>query len=406
MGRSISVHAVSVGGTRIWRANIPDPRTGQIKQVRPFKDSGIPYSKKTKKKAERLAGEILDAWIEEFEQERAARPRLTLAGFLKLAHTDPGRPRRSDRLSPETIKQRTAALDQFEAWMGDREPCIEFVDEVTPVMIDTYLQERFRDTGCSEVTVARNAQYLNRAWNYGRERQLVDASPVAYRARRSTLEEARAKVRRKAFTDDELCRIWDACDNGYTSYSGVVKRKCHGKDVEYDMEMRDRPPLWFRKALELACMTGLRAGAIRGLTWESIDFQKSVITTYDGNKVGVTRTLISKECEQLLRRLRDEAIGEHVIHNQGKKIQREAITKTVDRVFGALKIKGKSFHSARHWRGLKLAEASVPLHHFMQLMGLTQVETAKIYMKDDIESYAEEFRAQELGALPVRGERE
>lgn len=421
MPRALSVYRATHHGRKEWRAQIPDPREGgRLRYVMVFAGTGIPRSKRTRAKAEQLAQEILDRW--DREAGTTQRDQLTLLEFLALAKGDPGKPRIGDTLSPESIIRRNKILTHFGDWMTARFGVVVGRDEhgetvrelpvgsIEPIMVDAYLQN-YREVGTTgkprekprkETGVQRIVCALKRAWAFGATRNLVSRSPIVYTPRQKSLDEWRDQVRRRAFTDDELDALFAAFRDGYVVERDVESSR-HGQPVEYQLQFRHRPELWIRDALELALHTGLRAGAVRTLRWQGVDFERRLIH-YSG-KNGKQVTLMNRACHDLLRRLRaaGSGAGGYVLTNtEGEPLTSSCLRQAVERLFRGVGLKGRSFHSCRHWKGLQLAEAGVPIHRIMQILGLTQLETVKWYVKDEIESFADEYWSQD----PLGGQKQ
>lgn len=356
-------------GRDLWRAKIEDPRTGDLRWVSPFKGSGIEHWRRTRKKARELAQEIYEEWLEQAQaaREEDPRDRILISDFLDLAAIqDPGVPRIGNSLSPNTIKKRKDVLEKFGKWLANRR--LRFVDEITPLVVDSFLLHRSRE-GLGASSIVRETANIRRAFNYGIEKQILDMrNPVTQRSRKPSLGERTQSARAEAFSPSEIEAIFRGCKEGYRGPKGT-HRMPHPALLPFLRFMNE---------------TGLRPVEMRGICWSDIDGRMLSIRK-EVSKTGFREIPLSDQALSVLDGL--SKAGPLIFGTLTKSTQEQALKKLLD----GIGVPRRGAYGFRHAFALRIASSGLGIHKLKVLMGHTSITTTEIYLQTQAAEFADEF---------------
>jgi len=165
-----------------------------------------------------------------------------------------------------------------------------------------------------------------------------------------------------------------------------------------------------RAFVALGLMTAARSGAILGLTWAQVDFERGLIDygPGHGNKNrGVVP--INDELGKLLRASKELACTEHVIERHGKPVT--AIKKGFRAACDRAGITGVTPHILRHSAATWMAMEGVPMREIARLLGDEEATVERVYAKHSPSYLKRAASALQLApqpcetALQVKGDR-
>lgn len=159
---------------------------------------------------------------------------------------------------PDTARLHRIAIDQFSATLGHDATVSDLTDE----NLGRHANRRLAD-GKSRDTVAGEQAKLLAQWRFYARRGLTSVWPECKPI-------SRVNRTPKAWTRDELTRLYNACD--------------------FATPVEDTPgPLWWRALLLCLFQTGERISAMLALPWEGIEWDSGWITIPAESRKGSTQ---------------------------------------------------------------------------------------------------------------------
>jgi integrase len=141
--------------------------------------------------------------------------------------------------------------------------------------------------------------------------------------------------------------------------------------------------------------TGARAGALRDLTWQQIDFTNGFIrlNPYGRNQTKKRRPIvpISNELRPILERAYQERTNDYVLAHAGQ------IRKSFERLVARLGLEEVTAHTFRHTFATHLAQNGVSMIEIGQLLGDSLTTVEKNYLH-----YQPEYLRQAINSLSLR----
>lgn len=141
---------------------------------------------------------------------------------------------------------------------------------------------------------------------------------------------------------------------------------------------------WIHDVIVLGINTGMRAGELTSLTWESIDFERRVIRLMNSSdfrtKTGRGRVIPcnARACDLLVeRKLREE---DYVLTMGGRQIKKNWLSSAFRKAARRVGIREElHFHSLRHTFASWLVQDGVSLYQVARLLGHSDVKTTEVY---------------------------
>jgi integrase len=250
--------------------------------------------------------------------------------------------------------RRVNATDKFVAWCRRRK--VVHVQAVTVQQCDEWIAHRLAEGGARS-TVVTERGFLAPIWVQARRHRLIVENPweIAKVPGKPKEEEL------KYWTVDELRKLFAACEG------------------------------WIRDYALLDANTGLRVGAMTGLTWADVDFPGSRIVvpkhlSKSGKSYAVPfnptseavlarRWLESKSKSKATPIFPGRDTGRSISRNQVYKSLRVAVRRAGIRDFG------RYTHALRHSFAVALVEADVGMRVIQELLGHSSIKTTEIYAK-------------------------
>jgi integrase len=184
----------------------------------------------------------------------------------------------------------------------------------------------------------------------------------------------------------------------------LVPKKPEPKDKRLTMDMAQR--LLDACALEhlklfvnLALQTGARMGALLGLTWDRVDFDRGIIDLRDpGLSQDIKRRAVvpmNGTARAALLRAMDMALSKHVIEWNGERIS--SVKKALKNAAKAAGMPWASAHTLRHTAACRMAENGVPMSEISQFLGHTSTRiTERVYAR-----YSPDYLQKAAAALEM-----
>lgn len=132
-------------------------------------------------------------------------------------------------------------------------------------------------------------------------------------------------------------------------------------------------------AIQLACYTGARRGAILGLKWPQVDLVNGVIDFRDGRATNKRRAVIPipDRLMRALRRAQSGADCEYVISKGGKPIKK--LPRSFNRACRLAGLSGVTFHTLRHTSATWMFQHGVDPYMVAKYLGHTSSRTTERY---------------------------
>jgi integrase len=153
---------------------------------------------------------------------------------------------------------------------------------------------------------------------------------------------------------------------------------------EFDLLIRNENEDRFKFLYKFGLLTGMRMGEIRFLKWNSIDFQKNLITINNHDKF-TTKSKKSRDIplhnslmEELLKM--KGQLDEYIFLNKGRQYTKDLLTSNFKAAVRRAKLNDKlHFHSLRHTFASWLVQAGVNIYEVSRLLGHSDIKTTQIY---------------------------
>lgn len=154
---------------------------------------------------------------------------------------------------------------------------------------------------------------------------------------------------------------------------------------------------WMRDVCSFGLMTGARMTEILTMTWDKIDFARSIaIVTSDVAKSGKARALpLSKEAIQFLRRQENTKISNYVFHRGKGKLITDIDRDDFKRALNRAEITDFRFHDLRHTWASWHVQSGTPLLVLKELGGWETIEMVQKYAHlnaDHLLTYANQVK--------------
>ena len=158
-----------------------------------------------------------------------------------------------------------------------------------------------------------------------------------------------------------------------------------------------------RVAILLMLTTAGRVGAILDLTWDRVDFERSVINLrvdQEGPRKGRAVVPMNASLRAALLVAREAALSDQVVEWAGGRVA--SIRKGFEAAVTSAGLVGVSPHVLRHTAGVHMAAAGVPMTRISQFMGHSNTATTeRVYARFAPDHMADAAAALDFGKLRV-----
>lgn len=267
-------------------------------------------------------------------------------GYVKDKELD-GKPTTNQRMHWRTLKRTFGAMSP---------------DDIDKQMCRTYQKRRIA-AGCSIGTVWTELTALRAIVKWAeRDKHIVKAPHI--------MVPKKPEPKDKRLTRDMAQRLLDAC---------VLEH--------------------LRLFVILALQTGARMGALLGLTWDRVDFERGIIDLRDPGleQTQKRRAVVpmNSTARAAILRAKDLALSKHVIEWNGERIA--SIKKALKKAAKAAGVPWASAHVLRHTAACWMAEAGVPMSEISQFLGHTSTRvTERTYAR-----YSPDYLQKAASALEM-----
>lgn len=255
-------------------------------------------------------------------------------------------------------------------------------------MMERYLEERV----VKRTDGGPCRSYIKTIISFFGQRVLADITPgliVQYKTKRSadgispSTINNELKVMKHAF--GIAIKEWEWCRENPVSRVSMEKES-RGRDRwltdEEEASLLETSPPWVREIVIFALNTGMRRGEILSLTWEGVDFFRSVVTLFH-SKNGELRTIpINQTVQDLLReKMRVRALKNNLVFNNQTYmgIKGSDLNYAFRSVIRRAKIVDFHFHDLRHTFATRLVQAGVDLYKVSRLLGHRSITMTQRY---------------------------
>ncbi len=263
---------------------------------------------------------------------------------------------------PRTLERYREALKHFERVLGGK----NYVEAITRTDIDDYKIARSTETfgererPVSPATVNFEGTVLRTFFYYLiRERGLKMENPCA-RFKPLRAERERLKRKPSVYTQDELSKLWKACDT--------------------------REKAIFASLL----LSGLRKQELTSLTWEDVDLKKGSL------RIRAKGDFIPKDYEEreipippdlvvILKRYKKES-GESLwvfASREGNRLGRNEMLRLLKAAATRAGLQNATLHKFRHTYATRLLEGGCDIVTVQHLLGHSDLETTRKYLSPD-----------------------
>jgi integrase len=255
---------------------------------------------------------------------------------------------------PNSVRALVVATDKFAAWCRGQK--VAHVEAVTVQRCDEWIAHRLAE-GAKRSTVVTERGFLAPIWAQARRHRLIVENPweLALVPGKPKDEEL------KYWTVDELKLLFRACEG------------------------------WLRDFAIVMANTGLRVGALTGLTWKDVDFEDGkIVLPAELSKSGKSYTIpltpsaaaaLGQRWLQAKSKSKNVLIFAGTVH--GRRLERAHIWRRLRVAVKRAGIRdfGHYNHALRHSFAVALVGADVSMRLIQELLGHGSIKTTEIYAK-------------------------
>jgi integrase len=251
----------------------------------------------------------------------------------------------SHTFARETVSVYQRALSHLLEVVGDRN-----LDMISARHVDEFKKARMQRV--SPVTLNLELRSLRAAFNTAVRWEYLPSNP---------------------FTRVKLCRI----DDTAPPYLSVN---------DFKTIIRGLPDEWFRRAVIIGALTGLRRGELVNLQWSDVDLERRLIRVQSRGdfrtKQGRRRIVpMNPYAHTIFVQLHDDRNGSYVLHEGGEKILDRRLTMKFRKHLRKLKMDERiHYHSLRHsFASWLIQSGAASIYEVQKLLGHSSIKTTEIY---------------------------